>query len=144
MCCSRCYQMDDYSPAKNLMTMCFTYYYTGTVILSLSPVYIHAFHCQCLFRMLTDSALLSLTSTETMLSLCELVWQYCICFCKLEELIIAQLWCIFAQNYVVFYGSVFTHKEKAAECSFAKCWKEQKLHYKVYILYVCEQKAPLD
>ncbi|KAM7413880.1 hypothetical protein PAMA_018939 [Pampus argenteus] len=24
-----CYQMDDYSPAKNLMTMCFTYYYTG-------------------------------------------------------------------------------------------------------------------
>nr|XP_057931780.1 uncharacterized protein KIAA0513 homolog isoform X4 [Doryrhamphus excisus] len=24
-----CHQMDDYSPAKNLMTMCFTYYYTG-------------------------------------------------------------------------------------------------------------------
>lgn len=24
-----CYQMDDYSPAKNLMTMCFTYYYYG-------------------------------------------------------------------------------------------------------------------
>ncbi|XP_037624261.1 uncharacterized protein KIAA0513 homolog isoform X1 [Sebastes umbrosus] len=24
-----CYQMDDYSPAKNLMTMCFTYYYSG-------------------------------------------------------------------------------------------------------------------
>ncbi|XP_006810606.2 uncharacterized protein KIAA0513-like, partial [Neolamprologus brichardi] len=24
-----CYQMDDYSPAKNLMTMCFTYYYVG-------------------------------------------------------------------------------------------------------------------
>ncbi|XP_037538526.1 uncharacterized protein KIAA0513 homolog isoform X2 [Nematolebias whitei] len=24
-----CYQMDDYSPAKNLMTMCFTYYYMG-------------------------------------------------------------------------------------------------------------------
>uniref|UniRef100_A0A8C7TCB7 KIAA0513 n=1 Tax=Oncorhynchus mykiss TaxID=8022 RepID=A0A8C7TCB7_ONCMY len=24
-----CYQMDDYSPAKNLMTMCFTYYHTG-------------------------------------------------------------------------------------------------------------------
>ncbi|KAG7522474.1 hypothetical protein JOB18_023215 [Solea senegalensis] len=24
-----CYQMDDYSPAKNLMTMCFTYYYIG-------------------------------------------------------------------------------------------------------------------
>uniref|UniRef100_A0A8D3ED61 KIAA0513 n=1 Tax=Scophthalmus maximus TaxID=52904 RepID=A0A8D3ED61_SCOMX len=25
-----CFQMDDYSPAKNLMTMCFTYYYIGT------------------------------------------------------------------------------------------------------------------
>ncbi|KAM6926807.1 uncharacterized protein KIAA0513 homolog isoform 2-T2 [Lycodopsis pacificus] len=24
-----CHQMDDYSPAKNLMTMCFTYYYSG-------------------------------------------------------------------------------------------------------------------
>ncbi|XP_017260198.1 uncharacterized protein KIAA0513 homolog [Kryptolebias marmoratus] len=24
-----CYQMDDYSPAKNLMTMCFTYFYIG-------------------------------------------------------------------------------------------------------------------
>ncbi|XP_008309619.1 uncharacterized protein KIAA0513 homolog isoform X2 [Cynoglossus semilaevis] len=24
-----CYQVDDYSPAKNLMTMCFTYYYIG-------------------------------------------------------------------------------------------------------------------
>ncbi|XP_068996094.1 uncharacterized protein KIAA0513 homolog isoform X2 [Embiotoca jacksoni] len=24
-----CYQMDDYSPAKNLMTMCFTYYHIG-------------------------------------------------------------------------------------------------------------------
>ncbi|XP_029008501.1 uncharacterized protein KIAA0513 homolog isoform X2 [Betta splendens] len=24
-----CYQMDDYTPAKNLMTMCFTYYYVG-------------------------------------------------------------------------------------------------------------------
>ncbi|XP_029951951.1 uncharacterized protein KIAA0513 homolog isoform X2 [Salarias fasciatus] len=24
-----CYQMDDYSPAKNLMTMCFTYYHMG-------------------------------------------------------------------------------------------------------------------
>nr|XP_028595867.1 uncharacterized protein KIAA0513 homolog isoform X2 [Podarcis muralis] len=24
-----CYQMDDFSPAKNLMTMCFTYYYIG-------------------------------------------------------------------------------------------------------------------
>lgn len=24
-----CYQMDDYNPAKNLMTMCFTYYYIG-------------------------------------------------------------------------------------------------------------------
>uniref|UniRef100_A0A3B5R8L5 KIAA0513 n=1 Tax=Xiphophorus maculatus TaxID=8083 RepID=A0A3B5R8L5_XIPMA len=26
-----CYQMDDYSPAKNLMTMCFTYYYIGKI-----------------------------------------------------------------------------------------------------------------
>ena len=25
----RCHQMDDFSPAKNLMTMCFTYYYVG-------------------------------------------------------------------------------------------------------------------
>ncbi|KAJ0029491.1 hypothetical protein NQD34_004488 [Periophthalmus magnuspinnatus] len=25
----RCYQMDDYTPAKNLMTMCFTFYYIG-------------------------------------------------------------------------------------------------------------------
>lgn len=29
-----CYQMDDYSPAKNLMTMCFTYYHIGKVQLS--------------------------------------------------------------------------------------------------------------
>ncbi|XP_006641345.1 uncharacterized protein KIAA0513 homolog isoform X2 [Lepisosteus oculatus] len=29
-----CYQMDDYPPAKNLMTMCFTYYYIGKVQLS--------------------------------------------------------------------------------------------------------------
>ncbi|XP_035272814.1 uncharacterized protein KIAA0513 homolog isoform X1 [Anguilla anguilla] len=29
-----CYQMDDYSPAKNLMTMCFTYYYKGRCQLS--------------------------------------------------------------------------------------------------------------
>ncbi|XP_041745987.1 uncharacterized protein KIAA0513 homolog isoform X2 [Coregonus clupeaformis] len=29
-----CYQMDDYSPAKNLMTMCFTYYHTGKSQLS--------------------------------------------------------------------------------------------------------------
>ncbi|KAI3371751.1 hypothetical protein L3Q82_024305 [Scortum barcoo] len=29
LCVYRCYQMDDYSPAKNLMTMCFTYYYIG-------------------------------------------------------------------------------------------------------------------
>ncbi|KAL4657098.1 hypothetical protein GN956_G4753 [Arapaima gigas] len=29
-----CYQMDDYSPAKNLMTMCFTYYYIGRSQLS--------------------------------------------------------------------------------------------------------------
>lgn len=27
--CARCHQMDDFSPAKNLMTMCFTYYYIG-------------------------------------------------------------------------------------------------------------------
>uniref|UniRef100_A0A8C2WZK0 KIAA0513 n=1 Tax=Cyclopterus lumpus TaxID=8103 RepID=A0A8C2WZK0_CYCLU len=27
-----CYQMDDYSPAKNLMTMCFTYYYSGKLL----------------------------------------------------------------------------------------------------------------
>lgn len=27
--CDRCHQMDDFSPAKNLMTMCFTYYYVG-------------------------------------------------------------------------------------------------------------------
>ncbi|CAB1313910.1 unnamed protein product [Coregonus sp. 'balchen'] len=30
----KCYQMDDYSPAKNLMTMCFTYYHTGKSQLS--------------------------------------------------------------------------------------------------------------
>ncbi|XP_030646670.1 uncharacterized protein KIAA0513 homolog isoform X1 [Chanos chanos] len=29
-----CYQMDDYGPAKNLMTMCFTYYYVGKLQLS--------------------------------------------------------------------------------------------------------------
>ncbi|XP_076849737.1 uncharacterized protein KIAA0513 homolog isoform X2 [Brachyhypopomus gauderio] len=29
-----CYQMDDYSPAKHLMTMCFTYYYVGKSQLS--------------------------------------------------------------------------------------------------------------
>uniref|UniRef100_A0A8C9SPH1 KIAA0513 n=1 Tax=Scleropages formosus TaxID=113540 RepID=A0A8C9SPH1_SCLFO len=29
-----CYQMDDYSPAKNLMTMCFTYYHIGRSQLS--------------------------------------------------------------------------------------------------------------
>ncbi|XP_072551666.1 uncharacterized protein KIAA0513 homolog isoform X1 [Salminus brasiliensis] len=29
-----CYQMDDYSPAKHLMTMCFTYYYIGKLQLS--------------------------------------------------------------------------------------------------------------
>lgn len=29
-----CYQMDDYSPAKHLMTMCFTYYYMGKLQLS--------------------------------------------------------------------------------------------------------------
>ncbi|XP_051952611.1 uncharacterized protein KIAA0513-like isoform X1 [Xyrauchen texanus] len=29
-----CYQMDDYSPAKHLMTMCFTYYYMGKSQLS--------------------------------------------------------------------------------------------------------------
>ncbi|KAG9352653.1 hypothetical protein JZ751_021067 [Albula glossodonta] len=29
-----CYQMDDYSPAKNLMTMCFTYYHMGRSQLS--------------------------------------------------------------------------------------------------------------
>ncbi|XP_062317174.1 uncharacterized protein KIAA0513 homolog isoform X1 [Osmerus eperlanus] len=29
-----CYQIDDYSPAKNLMTMCFTYYHIGKVQLS--------------------------------------------------------------------------------------------------------------
>uniref|UniRef100_A0AAY5KUF1 SBF1/SBF2 domain-containing protein n=1 Tax=Esox lucius TaxID=8010 RepID=A0AAY5KUF1_ESOLU len=29
-----CYQMDDYSPAKHLMTMCFTYYHTGKTQLS--------------------------------------------------------------------------------------------------------------
>lgn len=25
----RCHQMDDFGPAKNLMTMCFTYYHVG-------------------------------------------------------------------------------------------------------------------
>ncbi|KAM9480908.1 uncharacterized protein KIAA0513 homolog isoform 1-T1 [Clarias gariepinus] len=29
-----CYEMDDYSPAKHLMTMCFTYYYIGKIQLS--------------------------------------------------------------------------------------------------------------
>ncbi|XP_066540851.1 uncharacterized protein KIAA0513 homolog isoform X2 [Hoplias malabaricus] len=29
-----CYQMDDYSPAKHIMTMCFTYYYIGKSHLS--------------------------------------------------------------------------------------------------------------
>ncbi|XP_066570062.1 uncharacterized protein KIAA0513 homolog isoform X2 [Amia ocellicauda] len=29
-----CYQMDDYGPAKNLMTMCFTYYHLGKMQLS--------------------------------------------------------------------------------------------------------------
>ncbi|XP_062860791.1 uncharacterized protein KIAA0513 homolog isoform X2 [Trichomycterus rosablanca] len=29
-----CYEMDDYSPAKHLMTMCFTYYYIGKTQLS--------------------------------------------------------------------------------------------------------------
>ncbi|XP_019733774.1 uncharacterized protein KIAA0513 homolog isoform X1 [Hippocampus comes] len=29
-----CFQVDDYSPAKNLMTMCFTYYYVGKSQLS--------------------------------------------------------------------------------------------------------------
>ncbi|MGH0115157.1 UNVERIFIED_CONTAM: hypothetical protein FKN15_070677 [Acipenser sinensis] len=29
-----CYQMDDFGPAKNLMTMCFTYYYIGKTHLS--------------------------------------------------------------------------------------------------------------
>lgn len=32
-CFYRCYQMDDYSPAKNLMTMCFTFYYIGKILL---------------------------------------------------------------------------------------------------------------
>lgn len=27
--CFRCHQMDDFGPAKNLMTMCFTYYHIG-------------------------------------------------------------------------------------------------------------------
>lgn len=29
--------MDDYSPAKNLMTMCFTYYHTGEMCTCLEP-----------------------------------------------------------------------------------------------------------
>ncbi|KAK6479880.1 hypothetical protein HHUSO_G19023 [Huso huso] len=29
-----CYQKDDFGPAKNLMTMCFTYYYIGKTLLS--------------------------------------------------------------------------------------------------------------
>ncbi|KAM6946474.1 uncharacterized protein KIAA0513 homolog isoform 2-T2 [Aplochiton taeniatus] len=29
-----CYQMDDYTPAKHLMTMCFTYYHVGKSLLS--------------------------------------------------------------------------------------------------------------
>ncbi|TWW76178.1 hypothetical protein D4764_13G0008400 [Takifugu flavidus] len=33
-----CYQVDDHSPAKNLMTMCFTYYYHGKVQLSPSEL----------------------------------------------------------------------------------------------------------
>ncbi|CAL8238815.1 unnamed protein product [Lota lota] len=33
-----CYQMDDYSPAKNLMTMCFTYYHIGRSQLSPSEL----------------------------------------------------------------------------------------------------------
>uniref|UniRef100_A0AAR2KQ88 SBF1/SBF2 domain-containing protein n=1 Tax=Pygocentrus nattereri TaxID=42514 RepID=A0AAR2KQ88_PYGNA len=33
-----CYQMDDYSPAKHLMTMCFTYYYIGKLQLSPSEL----------------------------------------------------------------------------------------------------------
>ncbi|KAM4618836.1 uncharacterized protein KIAA0513 homolog [Polymixia lowei] len=33
-----CYQMDDYSPAKNLMTMCFTYYHIGKSQLSPSEL----------------------------------------------------------------------------------------------------------
>ncbi|KAG7281506.1 hypothetical protein CRUP_007540 [Coryphaenoides rupestris] len=33
-----CYQMDDYSPAKNLMTMCFTYYHMGRSHLSPSEL----------------------------------------------------------------------------------------------------------
>ncbi|CAL8374360.1 unnamed protein product [Arctogadus glacialis] len=33
-----CYQMDDYSPAKNLMTMCFTYYHIGRCQLSPSDL----------------------------------------------------------------------------------------------------------
>lgn len=37
LCVFRCYQMDDYSPAKNLMTMCFTYYYYGTLFCSHPP-----------------------------------------------------------------------------------------------------------
>lgn len=47
LCASRCYQMDDYSPAKNLMTMCFTYYYTGisaSVRLLLTPCTCQACH----------------------------------------------------------------------------------------------------
>lgn len=38
-CVYRCYQMDDYSPAKNLMTMCFTYYYIGKVLFILSIIF---------------------------------------------------------------------------------------------------------
>ncbi|XP_056138037.1 uncharacterized protein KIAA0513-like [Lampris incognitus] len=34
-----CYQMDDYSPAKNLMTMCFTYYHIGKFQLSPSELF---------------------------------------------------------------------------------------------------------
>lgn len=38
--CVRCHQMDDFSPAKNLMTMCFTYYYIGKgAWLEMSPVH---------------------------------------------------------------------------------------------------------
>ncbi|XP_029379447.1 uncharacterized protein KIAA0513 homolog isoform X2 [Echeneis naucrates] len=36
-----CYQMDDYSPAKNLMTMCFTYYYIGKIQMSPSKLLDH-------------------------------------------------------------------------------------------------------
>lgn len=130
VCCSRCYQMDDYSPAKNLMTMCFTYYYIGTVHLSLSPLYIHSFHCQCLVRMLTDSALLSLTSTQTMLSLCGLVWQYCIRFCKLEEL---SDYCTTATHVCTKLCCYLYILSFWWFCFYTQRKQKQKLRYKVYI-----------